>query len=862
MTCPDDDQLALHVEGALPTDERAEVAAHLLECGACRSLVAALAAARTRTRHSTQSTVFPASTWRWQPGRRIGRFVLQGPLGRGGMGEVYEALDTELGRTVAIKVARSGAQDERVVREGQALAKLDHPNVIPVFDAGTHEGAAYIVLARAPGSSLRRWSSVESRSVREVLELFRGVARGCAAMHALGLVHRDIKPDNILVGEDGRGMLSDFGLASPTRPGSGGTPGYIAPEVERGEEATEASDQYGFCVTLDEALRDARGRVPRGVRAVIQRGRRPNPAERFGSMDALVHALEPRTSTSRAAAAVLGSIAVVSLLVRPPADTCPWKDEPWPSSDDSTWNRLQRDWVTVATETCPASDRVRTCLLQQRHDAAVMLDAAEGSGATERPWANLDPASCLQASAEDGQGNAARERIAAAIAARLEGHIHEATRLADEALKLAQATGEPALIAEALAESGTLAGLRTDLGLASEQLIAAHWMALRSDALDVAADTAIELVDILSLDDRFEEAKRWRHNALAALDRLGAPDPFRRAQLEVVTSLLHQRFHDFPEAVAAAQRALDWAEQLDPPPEWMLVSIDSRIGSAMQVAGDTAGAKTHLERALERQLKLRGEDHPATATILFDLGVLHASNLPEPERAVELFRRSLAIVDGPDAEPTYLAAKANLDLANTLIYLNAYEEARGPVDRAGVLFDALLPEEHPRRLGLFTIRANLAQAEGRTEEAWQLAEEGMLMANRTLGGRAALTGSMTATAGELAYNQGKYAVALQRFETALSIFEEVAGPKHPLLSEVLIRMGDAELHLDHHAQAFTHYERAMTIELPGDARTRALLGLARTASDPADTARYAQQALDTDPDVEAEVAEILKRKRR
>ncbi|MBV1860497.1 MAG: protein kinase [Nannocystaceae bacterium] len=211
--CPSDDVLALHVDEQLSSTERAEVANHLDGCGSCRRLVGALAAARTRTQSTLGSEVFPASTWRWAAGRRVGRYVLQGPLGRGGMGEVYEAQDVKLRRVVAIKVARrrTGSRDEsrsaRVVAEGRTLASLDHPNVVRVFDAGTHDGAAYIVMERAQGSSLRRWQAVSPRHVRTLLSLFRDLARGIAAIHHAGLVHRDIKPDNILISDRGEGLL-------------------------------------------------------------------------------------------------------------------------------------------------------------------------------------------------------------------------------------------------------------------------------------------------------------------------------------------------------------------------------------------------------------------------------------------------------------------------------------------------------------------------------------------------------------------------------------------------------------------------------------------------------------------------------
>jgi len=796
--CPSDDVLALHVEGALTPAEHAEVASHVQACTACERLVRLLVAARTRSQSCRSSEVFPATTWRWEAGHRIGRHVLRGPLGRGAMGEVYEALDTKLRRIVAIKVARPGTSGEvgsaRVVREGQTLARLEHPHVVRVFDAGWHDGAAYLVLEAAPGSSLRRWLLARPRSVRVVLELFRGVARGCAAVHAVGLVHRDIKPDNILVGDEGQGILGDFGLASPASGHSGGTPGYIAPEVERGQEATAASDQFAFCVTLEEALKTcSKGTVPRGVRAAIRRGKSADPAARFESMEALLGMLRPRASPWRLLPAVAAPIAVAAVFA-----TSAGPDGPRDVSDPGTHQTPDDPNVTEA-----------------------------------------------------------QERLALATAAREDGRTEDAAVLASEATTLAHATGRPGPIAASLCESGKVSAARGLNDRAAEQLESAHWMAMRAETYDVAADSAVELVDILSSARHFDDAQRWRNSASAALDRLPADDLAQRVQLAIVTSLLHQRMQAYADAVTAAERARTLATQLDPAQPSLLVAADMRIGGAMLAAGDAEGSRTALESALALQLELHGEQHLTTGKVLYSLAVLHANNLPEPDEAVRLFRRALAIVDAPGSRPSLVAAKANENLAHTLLALQRHREARHPVERAAALFGALFDEDHPQRLGLYTIRANLAQAEGQPDEARKWAEEGMLMANRSLGGRDPYTGSMTATAGELAFSQGDYAIAAQRFATALSIYEFAAGPTHPMLGMFLRRLGDTHVKMDEPARATAHYERALELDIPADTRAWVLVGLATIADDPNDVARYAARARAAHASVEPAIAELL-----
>jgi len=870
--CPSDDVLALHVDGRLSSAERAEVAEHLDGCGECRRLVGDLAAARTRTHSTRDSEVFPASTWRWASGFRVGRYELQGPLGRGGMGEVYEALDLELRRLVAIKVARPGPEDharsERIVAEGQTLASLDHPNVVRVFDAGTHGGAAYIVIERAQGSSLRRWLVASPRHVRDLLRLFRGVALGCAAIHRAGLVHRDIKPDNILISDDEEALLSDFGLASASRRGPSGTPGYIAPEVERGGEATPASDQFAFCVTLAEALRSTtRGRVPRWTRDIIARGTHEDPLQRFDSMEALLARLEAPRSRARVLGVATGALAAIVAIARPVGltDECRWKDEGWPDAevDDPAWHRFQQNWTDAAQRACDQHVDVatRTCLQQQRRDASVLLDAMQGAQSSASPLAGLDPQTCFESS-RVANANAVintRATIARATAARIEGSTQDAQALATEAAARALATGDPRVLAAALQESGRIDLDAGELDAAAETFESAYWIALRVDESGIAADSASELVDLLTNGSHFEEARRWRLHATAALERLSEPQPLRWSQLELVTSLMHQRMQAYPQSVTAAKAARDHAHQLRPTPPWLRIAVEARIGGAMQAAGDAEGARAHLERALQWQLELRGEQHPTTAKLLFMLGTLHIVTLYETDEGVVLMKRVVAILDRPGSPPSLAAAKAYETLAHTYMSLEAYEDARTAVKRTVELYGALFPAEHPRQLGTYTLRANLAEADGKHDEAWRWAEDGLLLANRTLGGSAVMTGSMSATAGELALSQDKFDIAQERFETALSIFEEAAGPDHPLNFEALTSLGNAKAGRGNLDGAIACYERALEIAPAGPAKARPLLGLARVSTDPADVRRYAELARAADPLWESAVEELLSR---
>src|SRR5205814_3700317 len=217
------------------------------------------------------------------PGELVGRYRILHVLGSGGMGVVYAAFDPELQRQVALKLVRNegaGVDDElrtRLTREAQAMARVRHPNVITVFDVGSWCGQLFVAMEAIDGSTLSTWLEVQPRSVAEILQVLHAAGRGLAAAHAAGLVHRDFKPDNVLIGADGRVCVTDFGLARPvtmrepsspshdgdtepwtlalTQAGTAvGTPAYMAPEQMRGDTADERADQFSFCVALFEAL--------------------------------------------------------------------------------------------------------------------------------------------------------------------------------------------------------------------------------------------------------------------------------------------------------------------------------------------------------------------------------------------------------------------------------------------------------------------------------------------------------------------------------------------------------------------------------------------------------------------------------
>ncbi len=293
-----------------------------------------------------------------EPGARIGRYLILERVGSGSMGVVYGAYDPELDRKIALKLLRGGqpGQDEvvargRLLREAKAMARLAHPNVVVVHDVGVFEGQVFLAMEFLGGGTLRSWLASAPRAARDVLKVVVAAGRGLMAAHAAGLVHRDFKPENVLLDKEGRPRVVDFGLARDaiadcestetaldaaavtarlnsssshghldTLTSSGavvGTPAYMAPEQIAGEPTTERSDQFSFCVALYEALYGQRPftgesllqvfhnvnrgnlapvsedhEVPAWIRRALVRGLRSEPGERWPSMAALTVALE------------------------------------------------------------------------------------------------------------------------------------------------------------------------------------------------------------------------------------------------------------------------------------------------------------------------------------------------------------------------------------------------------------------------------------------------------------------------------------------------------------------------------------------------------------------------------------------
>ena len=406
-------------------------------------------------------------------GHAIGRYLLLSQLGAGAMGIVYAAYDPELDRKVALKLLKHHGGDvaasrKRLQREAQALAKLDHPNVVSVHDVGVHKDRLFVAMEYVAGKTLGSWMAeakalptasgrrpsagpeqvLRARPWREVLEVFMQAGRGLAAAHEAGLVHRDFKPDNVMLNADGRVRVMDFGLArgdggeatargdavertvrgaAPVLSGLTqvgaiiGTPAYMSLEQFEARDVDARSDQFSFCVALYEALygerpftgdtiaaltealrAEAIREAPRGnvvpgwVRAVVLRGLARAPEARFGSMEALLDALAADPAARRrrrlfgaglALAMVLSAWGIVKLVIRIGQSEAVIAEQ---ASEIDEKNAALREQLAAQTRLLSVQRGLRAkALIPENREAEALLLGVQAVGAYAHAWTDV-----------------------------------------------------------------------------------------------------------------------------------------------------------------------------------------------------------------------------------------------------------------------------------------------------------------------------------------------------------------------------------------------------------------------------------------------------------------------------------------
>jgi predicted Ser/Thr protein kinase/tetratricopeptide (TPR) repeat protein len=790
----------------------------------------------------------PGSSLVLERGDAVGRYVVISRIGKGGAGVVYRAYDPELDRAVAIKVVRSeSGRRERLQREAQALARLQHPNVIAVHDVGTIAGEVFVAMEYVEGVTLKRWLRGGSTGgLRQVLDIFMAAGRGLQAAHDVGLVHRDFKPDNVLVGRDGRVRVLDFGLARPanliddagpapdldleidtdrflrtslTQTGALlGTPRYMAPEQHLRRPADARTDQFSFCVALYEALYRQRpfegetlsrlaasvttgqireappgSKVPARLRRILLRGLSVDPAQRFPSMAALLDALHAAAVAPRRRLAIAAIAVGVAVPIGVIAAIWHESDEPAGAvACDATDRYLDGVWDD------PVRDRVAAAFERSRKPYArdTYQRVATHLDAYAARWTEARTELCEASRRGDQEAQVSEVRIAcmnrrlrslAATAELLGGaDDHLIDQAVDAALRLPPIDGcdDDRLLAEGalLPRDPALRQRIADLGRELEEARALEAAAQYARALDVATDVAY------------------------AADEL----PYLPLQAEAHHEVgrIHDRLEELDQARPHHEQAARLAARVgdDGLAASALLAVQKDIFYQERLAGRSGEAALDLDVHVEAPFERVGRHDARYADYLMVAGDMRY-RLERHDEARDYFERALQLREGLFGSDDVRVAESLVMLASSYPS-DRKDDANRALARALAIYEAQLGAEHPavaetlNRIGHYTDDVEVMIA------AYDRAERifaGAFGAENWAVGRSLNNG------GEALCRGGDTARGLERLERGLAIYAREFGADHCHLAWPLAGIALCQMTAGEPASAITTLERALGI---------------------------------------------------
>jgi eukaryotic-like serine/threonine-protein kinase len=879
MTCVDENAAIALLEGRLAVADADQLRAHALECESCRQLVAELAKASTSPRADiARHDSVP------RRGDAIGRYIVLGYLGEGGMGVVYLGYDPDLDRRVALKFLHDGDRSW-LLSEAQAIAKLSHPNVVSVFDVGHSGDALYVAMEYVPGVTLREWLAVERRSWAEIVERFRDAGRGLAAAHAAGIVHRDFKPDNVLVTDD-RVRVLDFGLAAHANSAApvGGTPRYMAPEQARGDEVSPAADQYSFCIALDEALRGQR--IPARLANVIARGLASDPARRHATMEVLLAALMPRRRRAFIAVAgfaAIAAVAVSTFAARAPDDTCSGASDklarvwnapvkmaarasfmatgvPYASS---AWQRAQdmldhygRDWTALHTDVCRASRRAEQspraldvrmgCLAQRLRDvdATANLFSHADTKIVEKsvqiaggvplvagcadldvsgaPFAPANPA--VVASVDMLRGELARVRVL-----NESGNYAAAATLASATLERARATGYEPLRAEVLLRLGEAQAYAGAHEAAEQTLGDAYIAAETSGHGEMAASAAAQLIRVTGMFRGAHSQGLWWARIAHAVATRSSVAPATRALIASVHGDLLGMQARFDEALAQLDDALRTRLALFGPHHMLVASTRATIAKVRLRQGKFDEAIVALRDVLAIREAALPAMHPSLADTHDDLGNALAS-AGKLSDAIMALRRALEIREQSLGRNHPEVADSHLNIGSVLSAQGKSDEALIELRAARAIYE---PLHHPALANVMLEIGIVLTTQARFDEAERTKRDALRMLEAQQGSDGPDVGRAHMSLANTLAQRGHDDEALLEYRRALVITTKRLGADHPAVAAVHTNMGGLLLHRRRNAEALGELEHALGVQdkqlgpdHPDTANTRAAIGVA------------------------------------
>ena len=782
-------------------------------------------------------------------GDEIGRYVVLEQLGRGGMGVVYSAFDPKLDRKVALKLLLHGAAPNtqasegppRLLREAQALAKLSHPNVITVHDVGTIDDAVFIAMEFIDGQTLSDWCETP-RSWRELVRVLIAAGRGIAAAHRVGIVHRDFKPDNVMIGRDGRPRVLDFGLARTAAERSGtvalpervlepgaststldvkltetgavmGTPAYMAPEQHTGERVDERTDQFAFCVTAYEALYGERpfageslaalafqvhqgrireppkgSQVPSWLRKVIVRGLAVDPRERWPNMDELLRALarDPVRQRRRVALglAVVATVAGLGALVQRSLG----REQALCSGAAEHLTGVWDDDARAAVR-----DAFAGTGLDYADDAARAVEAALNQHADA--WTRMHTEACEATRVRGEQSDeiltlrmTCLDRQLAQLAALVEVYREADADIVERALEASAALPPLSLCADIeTLTSGvrppTTAEARERVATLRTHIDAATSLELAGKRLDAREQLASIADDVLALDYR---------PLIAELELAYGPlldNPTEQIErLERAVWMAEASRHD--RVAARAWLALALAYNLGindfARTDAALVRADAAI---TRIGGDD---ELHIRLLMARgqRLATSGDDKAAL----------------EPLRLAHAERERLGHAGSPQALAELVL------LTNVLMNLDRADEA-GPLLRAALpTAEASLGRVHPWVARLRATLGRVHYEAGELDQAEAALMSALPVFEHAYGDSHELAGVLNGLA-LVRQRAGRLEHALATYVRALEITLSISGRRNLHTTKIITNMAGLEAKLGRHDDARAHFEEALELEL-------------------------------------------------
>ncbi|OJT26133.1 hypothetical protein BO221_09940 [Archangium sp. Cb G35] len=844
--CPDENELLEWEQGRLSAEAVTGLEAHLDGCAACCAVAAGL---RGGEAPSTEDLEPPAPLTPG-PGARVGRYVLQRRVGEGGMGVVFAAYDPDLDREVALKLLKPGAVADaeargRLVREAQALARLSHPNVVIVHDVSQDGDTVFLAMELVRGRTLRQWLAEAPRPWREVLSRFLLAGQGLAAAHAVGLVHRDFKPDNVLLGDDGQVRVTDFGLAravlapqTPPEPRDGegpvretpprggdtitgvrlGTPAYMSPEQWRGLRADARSDQFSFCVALYEALFGQRpfagdspeeriqalrggrvtppprgARVPGAVREAVLRGLAAEPDSRHPTLDALLTRLDSGSRARRgrwAAAALAAGVAASAAagfgLARGDASRVCTGFE---ARLEGTWDAARRARLEQRFRQGAPPGRgdsfESTARALDAYAQALVAQERQSCEDTRVRRAQSEQLMDLRAACLDGRRQALNDLVEL-----LEGGEREALTRATEAARqlpsLAACADRDALarvdpLPEAPEARRRLAALRREL-----------------DGLRVQGSAGVHERALLRLEETVEALRGLGHRptlawALLLLGELrGTAGNFAAAR-EVLEEAVRvaEAGHDDETAARAWNR--------------LLYTEAEGLGLNKEAQRTARMAEAALERlGPEASLEVAAELRRVRSSLSYRQGD-YARALTDASEALSLLERARGPQD-------VALADVLTGMGSALNALGRYAEAERHHARALALVEAVYGQEHPLRAVHLNNVATALRLQGKVADAVARYGEALELSERLLGAEHSSTSMIRVNLGDALSLRGQLAEALPHYERALASLREGGDGGQLRMAHVLLSLGNVQADLGQHTRAEAAYREALAIQ--------------------------------------------------